>query len=370
LQSFADAVITRGYIRHPLHRRDVVAQVMRVSPLDLEMDVQVDPDTLNADFRVDVTRPDLGVPQTRPRPGVHLATVLRRLVRDGRPAIVFNGNNVGWWGNQFVIRNRQLVYKRRGPLFGDDWWWLNVHGRRFPFFVPTPSGFEIKKFTLYAQPSSTTAGEIELHTEEPLPEFGVSGFPLVQKGQAVWERSASQAWDAGLLYALPKRHDTRWWQIQRDSEALRKIGAPLVRHAMTVIGVDWSGRVVLLVVEKSYRSVGMTVAEVADLLIRQLDVTDAIVLGAAGDAQLATTDEGFLTTPLVEKHARPASRRIPWKLIARDLKAWRPGLRAWRRGLKAWLMRARPVPCYVVLRPSAAGSVLRTWFPPLTPGVA
>ena len=112
---------------------------------------------------------------------------------------------------------------------------------------------------------------------------------------------------------------------------------------MTVMGLAANGDVVLLVVEKSTRSRGITVAEAARLLRRRFEVRDAIVLGAAGDAQLATTAEGFLTVPLVADYARSAARRIPDDLLCDELK-----------GQPAY---ARPVPCYVILRPMADSSV-------------
>ena len=88
---------------------------------------------------------------------------------------------------------------------------------------------------------------------------------------------------------------------------------------MTVMGLDAKGDVVLLVVEKSHRSRGITVAEAARLLRRRFDVRDAIVLGAAGDSQLATTAEGFLTVPLVADYAKATARRIPDDLLCAEL---------------------------------------------------
>lgn len=334
----------------------MVAQVLLVPPLGLTMEVHEDPDTLGVDFRVEVTRSDLGVRQTRERPGIHLSSVLPKLLNDGGPAILFNGNNLGWWGNQFVIRDRELVYKRQGPLFDDGVPALHVEGQ-YAFFVPTGSGFEIRRFKLSTTPSRTRSGEIELNADEPLPEFGLSGFPLVHDGEAVWQSSASHAWDPRLLFDVPIRRRAGRWQIRKEIQVQREAGAPLVRHAMTVLGVDLWGGVVVLVVEKSdetsKRSAGMTVAEAADLLIRRFLVTDAIVLGAAGDAQLATTDEGFLIAPLVEKHVQTVAKKLPEELLGRNLEALQPC--------------ARPVPCYVVLRPPAGRAAPLYWFPPVNP---
>ena len=57
------------------------------------------------------------------------------------------------------------------------------------------------------------------------------------------------------------------------------------------------------------------------------------MLGAAGDAQLATTEEGFLTEPLVASHAKESAQQVPDHLLHGRL-----------RGRAVW---ARPVPCYV-----------------------
>ncbi|MBL8927273.1 MAG: hypothetical protein JNM77_13700 [Pseudonocardia sp.] len=62
------------------------------------------------------------------------------------------------------------------------------------------------------------------------------------------------------------------------------------------------------------------------------------MLGAAGDSQLATTEEGFLTVPFVADYARSAARRIADDLLCDELK-----------GQPAY---ARPVPCYVLFRAS------------------
>ena len=84
----------------------------------------------------------------------------------------------------------------------------------------------------------------------------------------------------------------------------------------------------------------MTVAEAAELLSRRFAVRDAIVLGAAGDAQLATTEEGVLTQPVVASYAQPSARRVPDRLLCEGL-----------RDREVW---ARPVPSYVEFRITAA----------------
>jgi len=105
---------------------------------------------------------------------------------------------------------------------------------------------------------------------------------------------------------------------------------------MTVVGIDACRQIVLLVVEQSQNSRGMTVAEAADLLSRRFAVRDAIVLGAAGDAQLATTEEGVLTEPVVASYAEHAAQQIPDHLLGETL--------------RGRVIRARPVPSYVEFR--------------------
>ena len=109
--------------------------------------------------------------------------------------------------------------------------------------------------------------------------------------------------------------------------------APLARHPMTVIGLDQRGDIVLLVVERSQRSPGMTVAEAADFLGERYRVQDAIVLGAAGDAQWRRPTRASSWNLGSHGYAKDAARPVRPDLV-------HPALR--RRGL--W---ARPVPSYV-----------------------
>ena len=295
-----------GTARSPGRR----AQILLIPPADVDMDIRVDRETLAADWRKEVSRPDLVVPQTRTRPGIHLSAVLQELVDNGERAILFNGNNVGWWGNQHVIRDGKLEYKTRGPIFDDELLHEHVRGRH-AFLVSTPSGFAIRRLTLSATRCGPASDEIELRAKEPLPGFGLSGFPLLRDYKTVWQTSARHAWDPRLLFDVRPPRGAGRWHIRKEIQAQLKKGAPLVRHALTVVGVDLWGRLVLLV-DRAVRPGrghdrrrGGTPAPGGDF-----QVGDAIVLGAAGDAQLATTEEGFLTAPLVEPHTprRPPHR--------------------------------------------------------------
>jgi hypothetical protein len=265
--------------------------------------------------------------------------------------VLFNGNNVGWWGNQFVIRRKQLRFKPKGPIFDDGDLPAHVSGLH-AFFLPGASGFQIVDIKLCGTTREAgDTGEMELRALRDLPRCGLSGFPLIRHGRTVWEQHGEKAWDPGLLYDLGASRLDSHRVIKEFVRILINAGEQLVRHPMTVIGLDEGGNVVLLVVEKSTRSRGITVAEAARLLRRRFNVRDAIVLGAAGDSQLATTAEGFLTVPFVADYARSAARRIPDDLLCDELKG-QP-------------VHARPVPCYVLLRPHGASMPApRTASPP------
>jgi hypothetical protein len=343
---FAAHVRIDGYERYQVSSQignpqcQLVAQVLVIPSGRFGMTVREDQDVIKLDFRHTVTRPDLAGLAYQQRPGQYLADVLRDLRRSGSPAVLLNGNNVGWWGNQFVIRRKQLRFKPKGPIFDDGD--LPAHvSRDHAFFLHGPSGYQIVDIKLHG--TARAAGdttEMDLRALRALPRYGLSGFPLIRHGKAVWEPNGEKAWDPGLLFDLgASRLDTHR-VIREFVRTLIDAGERLARHPMTVIGLDSEGRVVLLVVEKSHRSRGITVAEAARLLRRRFHVRDAIVLGAAGDAQLATTAEGFLTVPLVTDYARSAARTVPDELLCDELKGQH--------------VHARPVPCYVLLRPHGA----------------
>jgi len=336
-----DRIRTGWYERCQVSHEEqrLVARVLVVPASQLTMSVREDQDVMDLDFRQTVTRPDLVGAAYRERPGLFLTDVLRDLRSSGSPAILFNGNNVGWWGNQFVIRRKQLRFKPKGPIFDDGDLHTHASGRH-AFFLPGPRGFQIVEIELEGKKVDVgDTGEMDLRALRPLPRCGLSGFPLIRNGQRVWEQNGEQAWDPGLLFDVGSLRKDGYGAISEFVRGMINVGMELVRHPMTVVGLDESGNVVLMVVEKSARSRGLSVAEAARLLRRRFDVSDAIVLGAAGDSQLATTAEGFLTVPLVADHARRAAKVIPDDLLCEELK-----------GHPAY---ARPVPCYVLLKPTA-----------------
>jgi Phosphodiester glycosidase len=334
--------------------QSLVAQVLRVPSARLSMSVREDQAVMELDFRRTVTRPDLVGAAYRERPGYHLTDVLGELRSSESSAILFNGNNVGWWGNQFVIRRKQLRFKPKGPIFDDGDLPTHVSGLH-AFLLPGSPSYQIVDIKLHGtKRESGDTSEMDLRALRPLPRCGLSGFPLIRHGRPVWEQHGEKAWDPGLLFDLGASRMDGHGVISEFVRVLIKAGEQLVRHPMTVIGLDETNNVVLLVVEKSHRSRGMNVAEAARLLRRRFAVRDAIVLGAAGDAQLATTLEGFLTVPLVAPYARDAARPIPDDMLSSGL---------------GNAVSARPVPCYVVLRPSVPSRGASTRPPSHTVGM-
>lgn len=181
----------------------LVAQVLILPGDRMGMSVREDQTVMGVDFRHTVTRPDLAdLAAYRQRPGLYLTDVLGKLRTERAPAILFNGNNVGWWGNQFVIRRKQLRFKSKGPIFDDGE--LPAHvSRRHAFFLPGPSGFQIVEIELHGTKVDVgDTGEMDLRALRDLPRCGLSGFPLIRNGQRVWQQNGEQAWDPGLLFQL------------------------------------------------------------------------------------------------------------------------------------------------------------------------
>jgi hypothetical protein len=325
----------RSYARFLVRytRSQLTAQVIVLPQNQLRMSVRAHSGALDVNFTSNqVTHPE-EVETYLDRPGFYLHERLVELKEADASAIVFNGNNIGYWGNQFVIQNRKLKYKRRGPIFDDGRLGAHANGDH-AFFLASRDTFRIESLALVGtQRDNSMSLENLTASAAQLPRFGLSGFPLLRGGRRVWRDHGALAWDPGLLFDLGRIRGFNAIELRDYVLDLLKSGAELARHPMTVIGIDVCGRVVLLVVERSRHSRGMTVAEAADLLSRRFAVRDAIVLGAAGDAQLATTEEGVLTEPLVASHARPSARRVPDELLSGDL-----------RGREVY---ARPVPCYV-----------------------
>lgn len=315
----------------------LTAQVIVVAQDQLSLAVHAHDDALAVDFRTQqVINPALA-DTYRDRPGFFLHERLAELTEEKTPAIVFNGNNIGYWGNQFVIQNGRLTYKRRGPIFDDGRLHAHVTGEH-TFFMGAEHRFRIESLALAATRGEAGHTVANVWAEDSyLPRHGLSGFPILRAGRPVWQEHAEYAWDPGLLFNLGRiGPECLAVELRKRVRQLVQDEAELARQAMTIIGIDRLGHVVLLVVEQSERSRGLTVDEAADLLGTRFAVRDAIVLGAAGDAQLATTEEGVLIEPFIAAHAQQVARQVPNHLLSERI-----------RGRAIW---ARPVPSYVEFR--------------------
>lgn len=319
------------YTRYCLHRPGLFAQVLLLPGDACRMEVQADKETLDVDFRRESTRPDVpGEP--RSRPGYRIADELDMARRQNDRRILFNGNNVGYWGNQFVADQAALVYKARGPIFDDDDMVRHAGGDH-TFFCWSERGFSVADHGVDADWADAHSG-ISLYPADwiTFPHTGLSGYPLVRDGIAVWAEHRSGAWDPNLLYDVGRLTGVGRADVERDIVERTRAGEQLMRHPLTAVGVDRAGNAVVLVAEKSGRSAGISVAEAAQMLC-DLGATDAVALGAAGDAQIATTAEGFLTAPLVAPHVRHAALPL--------------GRRHKSPYLADMVVAARPVPCLV-----------------------
>lgn len=324
------------YTRHSLVGMDTPfrAQVIRLPTPNIRMSLRVSPDVMDVDFNSESTRRDVpGV--YRPRPGYYLSHEIRLLRNQGRKSVIFNGNNIGYWGNQFTIDGGTLVYKERGHPILDDCPFSTHASGEYTFFCYS-GRFDFRELGVAAVDQGLSGTTLELvASDAERPHIGLSGFPLLRFGQPVWTKYLQLAWDPRLIYSVGKLSHVNRADVLRLLAERNPYAEELERHPITSIGLDGHGAIVVMVVEASGRSRGATIAEIAELLSK-LGVQDAIALGAAGDAQLATTVEGFLTEPLVSAHDRCVSQRVP-------LSTRSDGLR-WHRRL-----RARPVPSYVAL---------------------
>lgn len=323
------------------------AQVLVVPGAGVQMRVKASRMALDVDFRTESTRPDVPGRQ-RPRPGFRLVDKLNEAHSKQTPRILFNGNNVGYWGNQFVVEVGRLRFKPKGPIFDDKKLVEHVAGR-FSFLCWSPGAFTVRSISLrsFSGGAADESGIDVLPADgsPALPIWAVSGFPLVKSGRQVWQHNLCEAWDPRLLFDVGRLVATSHDQVVEDIRSRHAAGHAQVPHSLTAAGVDRHGNAIIMVVEQSDRSRGLTIAEAAAQM-KQLGAVNAIALGAAGDAQLATTDEGFLIAPLVDEHVRPYSQPVPECYRGADLPD-RP-------------VAARPVPCIVSIErrdPNAASPI-------------
>lgn len=269
----------------------------------------VDVDALSIDFRFETTRRDIPDLTYVSRPGVFLSRIARVYSEAQGTAVLFNGNNIGYWGNQFLIVGGVLKYKKTAPLFYDPT--LNVSGT-YSFITQSNSGEIGFRWISVQHIPVAEKDKVALVSISPTNNYvsGVSGFPLIEMGHVVWDKHIEQAWDPKLLYHVGDLYRVRESTIIERLKHSHLHRKPLQRHSLTFLGVNLDGVLFVLTVEEIInRSRGISLAEASTLLL-DLQTKDCIVLGGKGDAQLVSTEEGVLVYPLISSHDREVSKTI------------------------------------------------------------
>lgn len=349
-----DRVDTHFYRRESWQRdsRPCHMEVLRFKAgAPLRMAVHVDPKALELDFRKKSVRSDVpGAPMRRP--GVYLHSHLHKLLGSRDEAILLNGNNVGYWGNQYAVQNGELIYKKKGAIFDDGSMKACVENQSYTFFCASqangavrPDTFSIRNLDLSLIPAAAAGLSVEdssisvnFRSHGPgqlvasdLPDNAISGYPLISNSRSVWQDHYLQAWDPRLIFHGDRLVGKKRKELDVEFAGAMAANQTLAEHAMTVLGINRRGEVTIIVAEKSRRrSRGISVGEMAKVALREFGIRDAVVLGAAGDSQLASTSEGVLINPLVNEYAKAYSTPV-----AEELKCSR---------LCGLEVRARPVP--------------------------
>ena len=273
--------VCRDYRREVLHTPHAPGHALRSSvipgmPADdgrlppIRMSIKVDFRTTHG------ARRDLGgdkVPAPDPGSTCRMSSLVTRA--DGRSVVPSsNGNNVGYWGNQFVIDYGEFPLqapRARCSTTGSSCGcmrparprlllrsqWLSDHqscGGRKP---PVGRGHRVG---LSARPRTGRAASLR-----------TVGFPPAAERPGDLARPRPARLGPALCCSTPRgslprgRYD--YTMLRSVIEELVACDAPLARHPMTVIGLDQRGDIVLLVVERSQRSPGMTVDEAASPLL-------------------------------------------------------------------------------------------------------
>jgi hypothetical protein len=225
---------------------------------------------------------------------------------------VFNGNNIGYWPNQFAVQCSNLISKTVEPIFfdpridlTDDYVFLAQtaageyvvrHRKLVQLRIPPEAGYELRMLPLVNEPEWPSA---------------FSGYPVLLDGRRVWQDYISHAWDGKLLYnvgdvaSLPQKEVRARLYAEMTSNP-----KALMRHAMTILGIDNDGQLTVATFEEGAPGANGVTIEQAGIILQDLGVSDAIVLGAKGDAQLATSYEGPLVTPLISSHDADSARQV------------------------------------------------------------
>lgn len=317
-----------------------LAQLLQFKPNHaLKMWVGVDQDALELDFEKQSARPDVPDRIYVGRPGVYLSR-LARILRDcNGPCIVANGNNIGYWGNQFAIINGRLLFKSVTPLFFDP---LEDISGTYPFLVQLTDGtFDSRGIELESQAPNTQEARILLKPRRPdvidSVVAGISGYPVIMDAKVVWHEHINEAWDPKLLYFIGDVSKLDRSTMLKRLKIAHAKGETLQRHGLTFLALDAGHRLHIMVVEEQESaSRGISVLEAARIFVA-LEMNSCIVLGGKGDAQLVSTQEGALITPLTSSHDVDCSKPIDHLDIHRS------------KTERKEILLERPVPSFVIV---------------------
>lgn len=264
-----------------------------------------DPQVLVIDFDKQSVRCDVAGKSYVPRPGCYMSELLAGWQR--QQAVILNGNNIGYWGNQFLIMNNQLIYKTKPSIFYDPA--EEIGNKAYFFFIMRrDKSFSFQSIYLERAAASDNTPRYVPHLEEENPIiYGISGYPLLMNNQIVWQEFVREAFDPKLLYDIGDLSGIRRVEMIRRLEQMHQQRSPLNRHGLTFLGIDQQEDIVTLSVEENADSCGIDLAESAHLL-QGLGVENCIVLGGKGDVQLASTQEGYMMKPLISPHDTKCKR--------------------------------------------------------------
>ena len=273
-----------------------------------KMWVIADIGALNLDFEKQSPRPDIPNREYVKRPGFYIsqtAYLLKNIVGDCTRT---NGNNIDYWGNQFIINNRALIYKIKTPLFYDEEYSLTD---KYYFITQQTDGNKLKIVEITDKGFSNFGLRLEVSTSTPIDTIssGISGYPLLSNGQAIWHEHIQQAWDPKLLYYIGNVNDITITEIVKRLDYSFSQKDNLQRHALTFLCINKAGNLCILVISEGKPYRGVNIQEATNILL-DLDILDAIVLGGKGDVQLINTKEGVLIQPLASPHDKDSLQSI------------------------------------------------------------
>jgi Phosphodiester glycosidase len=302
--AFQSDFYARFSFRLPHSRaRGHILRIPRIKPLALR--VAVDPRALWFDFSKYSTRPDLPGRTYSGRPGIYLSYLVRDIASATGFCLGLNGNNLGYWPNQFAVADGRLVFKPVPGLYENEL--EDVSGPAHFLSQAGDGGFDIRTIDVVG----AVAGSERKVTLQGDASFsaGVSGYPLFIRSRAVWNESRRAAWDPKLIADVPSAH-----QRTRSELVKRVCDVPAdqawLRHAFTLAGTTSQHELVLVAVEeRESNDGGISLPAAADLM-SCLGCTDAIVLGGKGDVQAVSSQEGAIVRPLLSPHDRAVSRQV------------------------------------------------------------